>query len=506
MSIVRTDPSCVQIGASRAPLPLDDLPTPEQVFNVHKIGPKELVTRVLGPSMIALGVSIGSGEWLLGPLAFGKYGFIGLGWLIAMSAILQTLYNIENARYTLATGEVPVVGFTRAPPGLKFWAPATLLIIYIGWIWGGWASGAGQSIFALFTGRTFNTGNAVELEIVRLIAVGLMFLSLGVFLFGKKISRTLEVLDAFLVFFILGTLVLLAIVFVPSSLWGAMVESIVVPGAPPEGIDATSLGSIIGYTGFGAGMNFMLINYYRDHGYAMGHKVGFFSGLIGGEKRDVLPSGVTFRETPTNAKTWRQWFRYLLIDQWVVFFAGAMIGMFVPSTLVVALARMPGADMPTAANMPVYTAAELGKQAAWLFPFMLFIGALVLFKTQTTILEMLIRNSTDTAIAVCPRLRAWISGDPRKFYYILAIIFILLIAAIMHLALPTELIQISANMANLASIIYPLVLIYLNLKLPRPARARWWSVFVLVANMLFFGFFFFNFAALKLTGQPLVRF
>ena len=33
------------------------------------------------------------------------------------------------------------------------------------------------------------------------------------------------------------------------------------------------------------------------------------------------------------------------------------------------------------------------------------IGFLVLFKTQTTILEMLIRNTTDTALAVNPTLR-----------------------------------------------------------------------------------------------------
>lgn len=134
----------IQIGVSRPPLPLGNLPTPEEVFNKPRIGPKELFTCVLGPSMIALGVSIGSGEWLLGPLGFGKYGFIGLGFLVMVSAVLQTFYNVENARYTLATGEVPIVGFYRAPPGVAFWLPVCLLLIYIGWIWGGWASAAGR--------------------------------------------------------------------------------------------------------------------------------------------------------------------------------------------------------------------------------------------------------------------------------------------------------------------------------------------------------------------------
>jgi hypothetical protein len=496
----------LQIGVSRPPLPLTDLPTPEEVFDKPRIGLKEMITCVLGPSMIALGVSIGSGEWLLGPLGFGRFGFMGLGFLITVSAILQTFYNVENARYTLATGEVPIVGYTRTPPGLRLWVPVTLLLIYLAWVWGGWASAAGQSLYAIVLGRTFDPRVPGELQMVRIIAIALMFFSFVIYMFGKKIARTLEIIDTFLVLLILTVLTSLAIAYAPGALWATMLASIVTPAALPRGIDATTLGSIIGYTGFASGMNFMLINYYRDHGYAMGHKVGFYSGVFGGQKKEVLPSGVTFRESARNTAVWRRWFRFLLVDQWIVFFSGAMIGMFVPSVLIVALAVTPGAAVPSAANMPVYAAVELGKHTAWLFPFILVLGALILFKTQTTILEMLIRNTTDAAIAVSPRLRAWIGGDPRKFYYILAACFIVVIGIIIHQALPTQLLQYSANMANLASLIYPLVLIYLNSKLPRPARAAWWSYVVLLANVVFFGFFFFNFLSLQVTGKPLVTF
>jgi hypothetical protein len=381
-----------------------------------------------------------------------------------------------------------------------------LFLIFLAWVWGGWAAAAGQSIFAIFAGRTFAANNPAELQTVRTIAIVLLFLSLSIYLFGKKISRTLEVIETIAVFFILAVLITLAIVFAPASLWGTMLASMVTPAALPKGIDATTLGSIIGYTGFAAGMNFMLINYYRDHGYGMGHKVGFFSGVFGGQKQQVLPSGMTFRESEQNTKTWKRWFRFLVVDQWVVFFTGAMIGMFIPSVMVVALAVTPGAAEPTSANMPVFAAMELGKQAAWLFPFTLVLGALILWKTQTTLLEMLIRNTTDAAIAVSPRLRAWIGDDPRKFYYIVAVVLIVFIGWVIHQALPTQLLQYSANMANLASIIYPLVLIYLNSKLPKPARASWWSYVVLILNVLFFGFFFVNFIALQLTGQPLVKF
>src|SRR5687767_12239194 len=191
----------LQIGVSRPPLPLADLPTPEEVFGVSRFNAWTVIRYVLGPSMIALGVAIGSGEWLLGPLGFAKFGFMGLGFAVTLSALLQTFYNIENARYTIATGEVPIVGFARMPPGAALWVPLTLLMICFVWLWGGWAATAGQSIFALFKGRTFDRDAPSELLQVRFIAIGLLVLSLVVYMFGRKISRTLEVIETFTVLF-----------------------------------------------------------------------------------------------------------------------------------------------------------------------------------------------------------------------------------------------------------------------------------------------------------------
>ncbi|HUT62469.1 MAG TPA: Nramp family divalent metal transporter, partial [Anaerolineae bacterium] len=418
----------MQIGVSRPELPLDDLPLPEKVFEVKKIGLKELLVLVLGPSMIALGVSIGSGEWLLGPMAVAKYGFIGIGWIMLTSAILQTFYNVELARYTIATGEVPIVGFTRTPPGKYFWISFTLLIIYVAWIWGGWAATAGQSLFTLFTGRPHSPE---ELEIVRLIGIALMIVALGLFLFGKRISRTMEVFSTVMVFFILFALITLAVIVVPLSFWVHACRGLVTVTRPPEGIDVSLLGALAGYTGFASGMNFMIINYYRDKGYGMGHKVGFIAGLVGGRQQEMLASGVTFRESAQNTHTWKRWFRFLVIDQWVVFFTGAIIGMIVPCILVGYLASMPGARTPDMNNMPIYAATELGRlYGSSLFYICLLVGALTLFKTQSTILEMLIRNTTDASFAMSERFRQFLKGDPRRFYYPFAIVLVIVIGII----------------------------------------------------------------------------
>ncbi len=495
----------VQIGVSRPELTLEDLPEPEEVFKVSSIDWKAVIRHVLGPSMIALGVSIGSGEWLLGPLAFAKHGFMGLGWLITLSAVLQTFYNMEVARFTVATGEVPSVAFMRVPPGKSVWVVLTLAMVYLGWIGGGWASAAGQSLFAFFAGRAPDMRN--EIHVVRLIGIGLMALSLGLYLFGKKISRTLEIFNAFAVWVVLFFVVAAAAAVVPLREWGRAAVAAVVPARVPGGIDATLLGAIVGYTGFAAGFNFMLINYYRDKGYGMGHRVGYIAGLIGGRPAEVKASGVTFPDTPENARRWGRWWKYLSIDQWSIFFAGALAGMFIPCVLVAWLANQPGAAAPSKETMPTYAAAELGRlYGGWLFPLTLLVGAFTLFKTQATILEMLIRNTADAAYALFPRLHAWTGGDARKFYYATAVAFLLAVGGIMHLALPTQLVVISANMANLASLVFPPAMIYLNLRLPRPARIGAAGVTALVLNMVFFGFFFVNFVVVQVSGRPLVQF
>jgi hypothetical protein len=73
------------------------------------------------------------------------------------------------------------------------------------------------------------------------------------------------------------------------------------------------------------------------------------------------------------------------------------------------------------------------------------------------------------------------------------------ISAIIFQALPTELLQWSANMSNLAALIMPFALMYLISKLPRPARARWWSYVILVLVSVYFGFFFLNFLVSKIN-------
>jgi hypothetical protein len=494
----------VQIGVSRPPLEVADLPAPEEVFKVRSIGARELIQLVLGPSIIALGVSIGSGEWLLGPLTVATYGFTGIGIVITISALLQTFYNVELARFTVATGEVPAVAFGRAPGGFRFWTPFAVLCFYVAMLWGGWAAGCGQALFAMVAGRV-NTPE--ELVITKSIGVALLFCVFVLVMFGKKISRTMEMFSRTAVAFNLLSLLILVLMVVPLEHWLTGFASLVTPALPPQGSDPTLLGALAGFTAMASGLNFVIINHYRDKGYGMGHRVGFIAGLVGGKQEAMLAAGKIFPEDEKNAALWKRWFRYVLLDQWGVFFTGAILGMMLPCLLVSHLASLPGAVTPSRADMPVYAATRLGEHlGAYAFYWMLLVGFLILFTTQMTVFETLVRQFTDAAYGSSARFRRLIKDDPRRFYYPFMIVLAAVIGILMFQALPTELVLISANMSNLAAIIFPLVIMYLNRKLPRPARIAWWSYLVLGLNVLFFGFFFVNFVWVQALGVPLFKF
>jgi drug/metabolite transporter (DMT)-like permease len=73
------------------------------------------------------------------------------------------------------------------------------------------------------------------------------------------------------------------------------------------------------------------------------------------------------------------------------------------------------------------------------------------------------------------------------------IVLLIVISIIIFQALPVGLVNWAANMSNLAALIMPLALMYLITRLPRPARARPWSFLILIAMVIYFGYFFINF-------------
>ena len=362
----------------------------------------------IGPGVIVLGVSIGSGEFLLGPAAFVKYG-LSLLWVVGVAALLQTLLNVELMRYTMATGEPIMTGFMRTRPHSTFWAwfYATFYFLQMGWP--GWAGAAAGAIFFLFTKRL---PGAAESGMVYGIGVGLFLLCGLILMVGRRIERTLEYLNWIMLAAIIGGLGLLAILFVPLSTWAAAVAGFagfdVRTGSfqfVPAGADFFLLGAFAAYAGAGGVANLTLSNWARDKGYGMSSSVGFIPAAVGGKKVALAHSGTTFEPNAESLARWRGWWRIVRVDQWGIFFVGAILGMALPALLYVTFVPA-GVDIRGLGIAAALAHAVATQKGAIFGGVIAVLGVWLLFKTQLDILEAMKRGVTDILWAGSARIRA----------------------------------------------------------------------------------------------------
>ncbi len=68
--------------------------------------------KVLGPGVIAAGIGLASGEFILWPYITSQVGLVFL-WAAVVGVVTQFFINMEIERYTLATGETALTGFSR---------------------------------------------------------------------------------------------------------------------------------------------------------------------------------------------------------------------------------------------------------------------------------------------------------------------------------------------------------------------------------------------------------
>ena len=468
-----------------APWTRADLPEPPKPRGLSWIG-------VCGPGVIVLGVSIGSGEFLLGPATFVKHG-LSLLWVTLVAVFFQTVFNTELMRYTVATGEPVVTGFMRTRPGKTFWAwfYAVLYFLQIGWpAWAGVAAGA---IFFLFSGRLAT--EADDAFTSYLIGVGTFLACVGVLLLGKRIARTLELLNWVLIACILGGFLVLGLIFVPVGTWFSALAGFTgfdtVSGTfnfLPDHLDILLLGALVGYSGGGGVLNLTLSNWARDKGYGMGSRVGHIAGAVGGEKVRLADTGFIFEANDANLARWRGWWRIVRADQWGIFFVGALLGMMLPALLYVTFVA-PGTDIQGLAISAVLAKAIGSAAGPWLGLTVALLGAWILFKTQLDCVEGMTRSITDILWTGSARVRAWRDGDVRAVYYtVLAAVVVFGMIALNFK--PMLLLKLGANIAGAIFVIASLHVLYLNTHvLPEALRPPMWRRVALVGMALFYGFF-----------------
>jgi hypothetical protein len=295
---------------------------------------------------------------------------------------------------------------------------------------------------------------------------------------------------------ILGSFLVLALLFVPAETWlagGAGLVGLDAQGGGfsllPAGVDWVLLAALVAYSGAGGVGNVTLTNWARDRGYGMGERVGYIPAAVGGKKVQLAHTGFMFAPDEPNLRRWHGWWRIVRADQWGIFFVGGLLGMLLPALIYVA-ALEPGTDIRGLGIAAALASAMSERAGALVAGSIAFLGAWVLFKTQLDSLEGMVRALTDMLWTGSSRLRAWRGGDVRLVYYSVLGAVVLWGMIALRLAQPIVLLQIGANVAGVVFIITSLHLLWVNTRLLPPAlRPPLWRRGALVFMALFYGAF-----------------
>lgn len=455
--------------------------------------------KVIGPGFILLSLSIGSGEWLMGPASVLKYGTFVL-WIVSIGIITQAAFNLVMTKYTLYTGEPIMVGLTRLAPGPSLWVPIWALISVVS-IGPGWAAGSATAMAAMFMGRM--PGNA-DKAVVLGSGVVLFLTTVFILMFGGKVEAWLEKVNKWIVYFIFGSLFILVILFAPFDKWIEVAGGFFKFGQLPKGkVDWFLLAGLAGYAGAGGILNMGVTNWYRDKGYGMGAVVGYIPSLVGGKEIRVAKSGRVPPYNQTTLERFKDWWRYVVLDQIGVWTVGAFVGMFL--TVLLSYSMVPAGTNMDGWAAAAHQAEGVGKVMGSLgWYWVLMVGFWVLYGTQLSNSDSFVRQMSDLLWVASPWVREKLSKeDIRRLYYGLLILFTIWSIYLAFQGTPMFLVAFMANAANLAFTVGGLQLLFLEKFYPKELKTPLWAKALIVLLVLFYGVFTFIGFGTKFFGLKL---
>ena len=236
---------------------------------VRDLPKPEGLRRLIGPSVILVGVGVASGEYLLFPFIASKAGLAFL-WAALAGVAMQFFINMEIERYTLATGQTALTGFTRL---WKPWSLILVLLALLATIWPGWATSA-----ATITTFAVGGGDVNTIAIAGLLAIGVALTS------SPVVYQTVERLELLKVGALLVFVVIALFAAVSGTAYRDTTEIATSFGTFPSEIELAILVGALAAAGAGGANNLVQSNWIRDKGFGMGHYAPRIVSPITGEE------------------------------------------------------------------------------------------------------------------------------------------------------------------------------------------------------------------------------
>ncbi|HKH12224.1 MAG TPA: Nramp family divalent metal transporter [Rubrobacter sp.] len=442
-----------------------DLPDPEPL------------RKYIGASVILLATALGSGELLIWPYITTQAG-VGLLWLAFVGFTAQYFLNMEIERYTLATGETAVTGFTRM---WKWWGVVFILLAILPNTFPGWATSA-ATMFTYLLG--INESSYTIIATIALIAIALAVT------LSPVIYNTLEKVEGVLVAIILVFMVVAIIVATEASSWtGIVTEAPAGAANLPRYIGEIGVAAIFGavvFAGAGGCNNLVQSNYIRDKGMGMGKHIPRIVSPITGEEEAAPSLGYIFRTDEANMRRWRGWWKVANQEQILTFYILGLLTLIGLSVLVNSTLGL-SSNATSDISFVQREANVLGQQIApWFEIFFYAAGFAVLLSTNIGVVDYVSRLTADSLKVSFLRESGFWSES--KIYITVVWLMCLVGAAIIWTGIePLALLVIAATGGGFAMFFYSALLMRLNSKhLPEPIKLRGWRmIFMALAFLLY---------------------
>lgn len=427
--------------------------------------------RLVGPGIVAGGVGLSSGEFVLWPFIASQVGLV-LVWGALIGVVTQFFLNMEVERYTLATGETAVSGFNRLS---RHWGLVFAVLAYLGNLWPGWAISAATLASYLFG------GSPTLIAVGSLLVVGLSLT------FAPVVYVALERLIFVKVAAVLVLVVLGVALAVDAASWQALGAGFAHVGTFPEGLGVPLMFGAIAYAGAGGAQNLCQSNWIRDKGFGMGRYIPRLTSPITGDVETISAAATSyiFEPTPENMRRWRSWWRFANVEQALSFGVVTVVTIVLMSLL--AYATVFGQpDLPTDVSFLRLEAQQLRESVGpWFGVLFLAVGAFSLFGTAMGIIDYTSRLAAD----VLKTTYAPDASESRMYFRLVwgmvALGCVILLAGVSQ---PMTLLVISASTAGTMMCIYSGLLIVLNRRmLPAAIRIGSTRTAILVWSTLLFG-------------------
>jgi hypothetical protein len=442
------------------PLEVKDLPEPPGSYRL-----------LIGPGVVAAGVGLASGEFVLWPYIASQAGLVLL-WGAAVGIATQWFLNMEIERYTLATGETALTGFSRF---WRHWGLVFLVMTYFANLWPGWVTASATMVTYLVGGE------------VAPIAMGMLVIVGAALTFAPVIYVALERV-AFVKIAAVMVFIVLAIAFVISrEAWVQLPRGLAPAGGIPPQLGFALVMGAIAFAGAGGGQNLCQSNWIRDKGFGMGAYVPRLVSPITGEECAVPSTGFTFETTALNMERWRRWWRMANVEQAVTFAALSFLTIVFMS--MVAYSTVYGRpDLPQNADFLRRQGEQMQAMVgAWFGVLYWIIGVVSLFVTAMGIVDYTSRIGADVLKTTYWRQSAW---SENRIYFGLVWGLVLCGCVILRsgFAQPLVLLIVSSCVGGLMMCIYSALLIVLNRGgLPGPIRITPWRIAALAWSTAMFG-------------------